>query len=904
MIREVLKHKVYYRSHASAGSLMPSTSTSMSRIRQLDKRLKTNKTNKTRHIIIGGITITTIINALSFAPTFAATHSLSMTTSGTVSVDVSTTGNGTAVGQDNLTIISTCPNGYTVTIKGPNDTNLYKDGNTANNATNTKITPSVGTISNPLPITDNTSNGGANYRGTWGYSLTSSTGTSNFIGLTSTTTTLITKATASGDGNIVGNGTSTGTTDIIPIYYGVSTTLDQAPGLYTMSSTNNGNGAIAYFITTPESCTSYTVAYNPTSTANSTTLSGTGTMPNQTISEDTATNLNSNTFTAPTGYSFNGWNTKQDGTGTHYANNASVTNLIPAGQTITLYAEWTPNSYTCTKRYRLQNADGTFPSAYTADTTEQVPYNTTCTYTKSATDYKGTSNGTNNTQASTSHLMDSTNGITLSLDLYRNTYTLTVSAGTNTSNPTGSGTYRWGQVVSVGVTKATNVTCTTYATPTWTQTGTAGTFSSTSGTSTNFSMGKGNATVTAKSTASNVEQTITLSRGTGVSSIRINGINLTGSSVSLTCGTYNISGGYSTGYTFSSWSRANGVAVSSTSSSSTTMTVTGAGALTLNGKAATYNLVITADSHTSAFSVRAGSTSGTSTSCSKSSNTFTCSNLTYGTNYYLYPTFASGYEFNSYQKTDSATNASLGSTSSVNTYYKMGAGNGAITMTSKQSCSSTLSGVMQNFVPCSSIADGATGTMTDNRSGNKTYTVAKIGNLIWMTRNLDLPGGTTLTSANSNVTSSYTLPTSSTSGFSSDSTAYVYNSNSTTCGNQPCYSYYSYVAATAGTNPSSGNATSDICPKGWRLPTQAEYNTLIGTYATGAALAASPFYGIYASYYYNNRFYSAGRGWYWSSTAYNTSNAYYLNFDSLVSADNTYYGYKRFGYPIRCVAKS
>ncbi len=196
-------------------------------------------------------------------------------------------------------------------------------------------------------------------------------------------------------------------------------------------------------------------------------------------------------------------------------------------------------------------------------------------------------------------------------------------------------------------------------------------------------------------------------------------------------------------------------------------------------------------------------------------------------------------------------------------------------------------------------------TMYDDRGTdaykNIAYTTATIDGLCWMTRNLDLPGGTTLTPADSNVTSNYPLPASSTSGFDNDSTAYVYNSNSTTCGNnQPCYSYYSYAAATAGINPSSGEATSDICPKGWRLPTQAEYNTLIGTYTTGATLTASPFNGVYAGYYRSSSFYNGGSyGYYWSSTADMSSLAYYLYFNSSLADTNHYY--KKNGYPIRCV---
>ena len=76
----------------------------------------------------------------------------------------------------------------------------------------------------------------------------------------------------------------------------------------------------------------YTVTYN----ANG----GTGTMANQELSYDKAATLNANTFKR-TGYRFNGWNTKADGTGTSYADKASVKNLTAtSGGTVTLYAKW------------------------------------------------------------------------------------------------------------------------------------------------------------------------------------------------------------------------------------------------------------------------------------------------------------------------------------------------------------------------------------------------------------------------------------------------------------------------------------------------------------------------------------------------------------------------------------
>ena len=76
----------------------------------------------------------------------------------------------------------------------------------------------------------------------------------------------------------------------------------------------------------------YTVTYN----ANG----GTGTMANQGLTYDKAATLNANTFKR-TGYRFNGWNTKADGTGTSYADKASVKNLTAnSGGTVTLYAKW------------------------------------------------------------------------------------------------------------------------------------------------------------------------------------------------------------------------------------------------------------------------------------------------------------------------------------------------------------------------------------------------------------------------------------------------------------------------------------------------------------------------------------------------------------------------------------
>ena len=67
---------------------------------------------------------------------------------------------------------------------------------------------------------------------------------------------------------------------------------------------------------------------------------GTGSMSSQTLTYGTSTNLTANSFTR-TGYSFTGWNTESDGSGTSYTDNQLISNLTTInGETINLYAMW------------------------------------------------------------------------------------------------------------------------------------------------------------------------------------------------------------------------------------------------------------------------------------------------------------------------------------------------------------------------------------------------------------------------------------------------------------------------------------------------------------------------------------------------------------------------------------
>ncbi len=66
---------------------------------------------------------------------------------------------------------------------------------------------------------------------------------------------------------------------------------------------------------------------------------GSGEMSTQTFTYDVAQNLRTNTFTR-TGYTFKNWNTAANGTGTTYADKASISTLL---EDTILYAQWTAN---------------------------------------------------------------------------------------------------------------------------------------------------------------------------------------------------------------------------------------------------------------------------------------------------------------------------------------------------------------------------------------------------------------------------------------------------------------------------------------------------------------------------------------------------------------------------------
>ena len=69
---------------------------------------------------------------------------------------------------------------------------------------------------------------------------------------------------------------------------------------------------------------------------------GAGTMSKQTVSAFSDAQLNNNTFTK-IGYLFHEWNTKEDGSGTAYSNQATIPGI---SSNLNLFAQWSPITYT------------------------------------------------------------------------------------------------------------------------------------------------------------------------------------------------------------------------------------------------------------------------------------------------------------------------------------------------------------------------------------------------------------------------------------------------------------------------------------------------------------------------------------------------------------------------------
>ena len=212
---------------------------------------------------------------------------------------------------------------------------------------------------------------------------------------------------------------------------------------------------------------------------------------------------------------------------------------------------------------------------------------------------------------------------------------------------------------------------------------------------------------------------------------------------------------------------------------------------------------------------------------------------------------------------------------------------------------------MQDMTPevCANTKEHQVATLKDVRDGN-TYTVAKLKDgKCWMTQNLRIIDKT-ITPADSDVTSNYTIPASSISGFDhyDTSNAYVDNNDG---------GFYTWYAATAGTGTTAlttngQNTTVSICPKGWRLPTggdNGEFKVLYDNYNSSSALRSNPVnLTLFGYVHSSSRGYQGSYGFYLSSTVYSSNVAYHLNLNtsSVYPAGNLS---KLVGFSVRCIAR-
>ena len=239
---------------------------------------------------------------------------------------------------------------------------------------------------------------------------------------------------------------------------------------------------------------------------------------------------------------------------------------------------------------------------------------------------------------------------------------------------------------------------------------------------------------------------------------------------------------------------------------------------------------------------------------------------------------------------------------------------------------------------CSAASIGDQKVLWDNRD-SKSYVIRKLkdGNC-WMVQNLRLGGSSaiTLTPANTNITSNFTLSATTNSfGTTNDAAGININrQNSTyqnawvddnnaiqTTGTPPSQTqyignYYNWYTATASSgtyaiSTTGQNAAQSICPKGWRLPTGGDINTTTGngefqklynTYENADDFAVNTSAVLSGRWYDSSAHYQGSYGDWWSRTADNASLGYLLDFNnsSVYPKSNIS---KRYGFSVRCLAQ-
>ncbi len=214
---------------------------------------------------------------------------------------------------------------------------------------------------------------------------------------------------------------------------------DGTGGSFTMTTEITGNNTMVYAIWTPVASGSKTVTYQSNGGSS--------------VAAQTTTQIDTAPSPTKTGYILENWYNDPNLDG---ANKVTFPYVVTTD--ITLYAAWTPNGNTgYTVEHYVMDEAGAYPSSPTA--TDNNTGTTDATLTLSSL-VKGSlvvvggigySSGTvdGNTVTESAIAADGTRVVKLYYE--RSQYTLTLSAGTGTSNVSGAGVYYYGQTIQLSV---------------------------------------------------------------------------------------------------------------------------------------------------------------------------------------------------------------------------------------------------------------------------------------------------------------------------------------------------------------------------------------------------------------------------------------------------------------------
>ena len=211
--------------------------------------------------------------------------------------------------------------------------------------------------------------------------------------------------------------------------------------------------------------------------------------------------------------------------------------------------------------------------------------------------------------------------------------------------------------------------------------------------------------------------------------------------------------------------------------------------------------------------------------------------------------------------------------------------------------------------------------VVDSRDGEE-YLVQRLADgKCWMLDNLTLGSSSViaLTPNDTNIANNWTLPAMAWDEFDSYTTAKIdtsfkndvpENAPSGSLGSNKVGVYYNYCAASGGSicdSSNSNNASYDICPKGWRMPTggsSGEYGVLYAAYNNAGNFMKNLSTPMSGYYDYVSASSIGAAGWFWSSTRYDNSKMYLLkvDYDNTVDLYNTDIS-RMDGASVRCVLK-